>query len=417
LTVAFILKGYPRLSESFIAQEIEGLETRGVDIRIVSLRYPTDSRTHPVHDRIKAPVTYLPEYLHREPVRVARAWREMRRRPTYRTTLRAWLRDFRRDPSPNRVRRFGQALVLAHELPAGIERLHAHFLHTPASVVRYAAILTGLPWSCSAHAVDIYTTPEWEKREKLASCDWLVTCTAANRDHLGGFAPTPGKVLLAYHGLDFSRFQPPEEARPDRDGGNPDDPVRILSVGRAVEKKGYDDLLAALAAVPEGLNWRFIHIGGGKLARNLKQLARDLKIEPRVEWLDAQPQATVLANYRAADLFVLACRVARNGDRDGLPNVLMEAQSLGLCCIATDHSGIPELIEDGRTGVLVSPGDRAALADALARLIAGPAERLRLGAAGSFRVRAEFSAEAGLDMLAGRFARATTGKAESGKAA
>src|SRR5215472_886564 len=142
--VAFVLKGYPRLSETFIAQEILGLEQRGLEILIVSLRRPTDRSMHPVHRRIRATVLYLPEYLYREPRRVWRAWRRQRRRPGYRRARRVWFADLRRDPSPNRVRRFGQALVLAAELPDDVDRLHAHFLHTPASVARYAAVLAEL---------------------------------------------------------------------------------------------------------------------------------------------------------------------------------------------------------------------------------------------------------------------------------
>jgi len=179
--VAVVLKGYPRLSEAFIAQEIAALERRGLECLIVSLRRPTDRRRHPVHAEIRAPLLYLPEYLYREPLRVLRAWRRLRRWPTYAPARALWLRDLRRDPTPNRLRRFGQALVLADELPRDVTQLHVHFLHTPASVTRYAALLRGLPWSGSAHAKDIWTTPDWEKREKLAACAWLVTCTAANQ--------------------------------------------------------------------------------------------------------------------------------------------------------------------------------------------------------------------------------------------
>ncbi len=163
-TVAFILKGYPRLSETFIAQEIRALERLGLDIAIFSLRHPTDTGVHPIHGEIVAPVHYLPEYLHREPLRVWRAWRAFRGKPGHGAALTTWLGDLRRDFTRNRVRRFGQALVLAHELPAGVDRLHAHFLHTPASVARYASLLTGLPWSASAHAKDVWTTPGWEVR-------------------------------------------------------------------------------------------------------------------------------------------------------------------------------------------------------------------------------------------------------------
>ena len=127
---------------------------------------------------------YLPEYLKDEPRRVWRGWRRARRMAGYGAARRAWLRDLLRDPTPNRIRRFGQAVVLAAELPADIGQLHAHFLHTPASVARYAAAMRGLDWSVSAHAKDIWTIPDWEKREKLAAARWAVTCTETGRAHL-----------------------------------------------------------------------------------------------------------------------------------------------------------------------------------------------------------------------------------------
>ncbi len=409
--VAFILKGYPRLSETFIAQEIEALERRGLDIRIISLRHPTDQAVHPVHRRINAPVSYLPEYLYQEPLRVWRAWKLVRCWPGYRAARRLWLRDLLRDRSPNRGRRFGQALVLAAELGEEVRHLHAHFLHTPASVTRYAAHLTARSWSCSAHAKDIWTTPAWEKREKLAELDWLVTCSQAAHDHLAALAPqkngyddTQATVELIYHGIDLAQFAPPTIAGAERDGGNKADPVRILSVGRAVSKKGYDDLIAALADLPPSLHWRLVHIGGGNLLEKLQQQAQQAGIADRITWRGAQPQEAVLAAYRDADIFVLASRIAGNGDRDGLPNVLMEAQSQGLACIATAVSAIPELISHGETGILVEGRDRAELSQALAGLIAAPARRRQLGQAGQARVRDKFSHDFWIERLARKFA-------------
>jgi len=400
--VAFVLKGYPRLSESFIAQEIAALERRGLDILIVSLRRPTDARTHPVHAEIRARVLYLPEYLYRAPLRVLRAWWRVRRWPTYREALEQWLRDLARDATPNRIRRFGQALVLAAELPADIHRLHAHFLHTPASVTRYAAMLKRLPWTGSAHAKDIWTIPEWEKREKLASCAWLVTCTKANRDHLAALAP-PGRVELVYHGIDLTRFPQHSRTREHRDGHDADKPVVILSVGRLVEKKGTDVLLEALGRLPAHVHWRFVHAGGGPLKRTLERRARVLGIAGRVTWRGALAQDELLREYRAADLFVLACRIARNGDRDGLPNVLMEAQSQSLACVATRVAAIPELIEDRVTGVLVDAESPDQLARSLEELIGDPENRARLARAAHARLAARFGAEQNLVPLADRF--------------
>ena len=396
--VAFVLKGYPRLSETFIAQEIAALERRGLEILIVSLRRPTDARRHPVHEEIRAALLYLPEYLYQGPLRVLRAWLRLRKSRHYREARKIWLRDLARDPTPNRIRRFGQALVLANELPQDVKHLHAHFLHTPASVTRYAALLKGLPWTGSAHAKDIWTTPEWEKREKLASCEWLVTCTAVNHAHLAALAP-PGRVELVYHGLDFSRF-PPHERNPSNNGN---DPVVILSVGRLVEKKGTDVLLEALAQLPVDLHWRLVHVGGGPLKDKLERQARELGIADRVAWRGARTQTELLAEYRAGDLFALASRVARDGDRDGLPNVLAEAQSQGLACVATRVSGIPELIEHGATGLLVAPEEPAELARALETLLRDPFRRRALGEAGRRRVTQSFGLEANIARLARRF--------------
>jgi glycosyltransferase involved in cell wall biosynthesis len=348
-------------------------------------------------------VRYLPEYLKDEPRRVVAAWRQSRRLGGYRAARRAWLADLVRDLTPNRVRRFGQALVLAAELAPEIGHLHAHFIHTPASVTRYAAMMRGLPWSVSAHAKDIWTTPAWEKREKLASAEWSVTCTASGRRHLADLAPSPGRVVLSYHGIDLDRFAPPPARAAGDDGGDPARPVTLLSVGRAVEKKGYDDLLAALALLPPRLAWRLVHIGGGALARRLKRQAARLGLDDRIEWRGARPQPEVLAAHRAADLFVLAAKIGRDADRDGLPNVLMEAQSQRLACVATHLPGIAELIEDGRTGVLVPPGDPHALAGALAVLIGDPARRAALGAAGEGRVRQCFDMRDGVAELAALF--------------
>ena len=402
MRVAFILKGYPRLSETFIAQEIAALERRGLDILIVSLRRPTDSRRHAVHEEIRAALLYLPEYLLLEPIRTMRAWLKVRRTPNYKETRALWLRDLRRDPTPNRVRRFGQALVLAAELSPDVKQLHAHFLHTPASVTRYCAALLGLPWTGSAHAKDIWTIPEWEKREKLASCQWLVTCTRANRDYLAALAP-PGRVELVYHGLDFEKFRAQTAPARARDGRNAADPVTILSVSRLVEKKGTDVLLQALARIRPQLRWRFVHAGGGPLKGRLAELSVRLGISARVEWRGAMTQVELLEEYRKADLFALASRIASDGDRDGLPNVLAEAQSQGLACVATRVSAIPELVRDGETGLLVDANDPEALARALEALIANPARRRALGQAGQVRVAESFALDANIDALARKF--------------
>ena len=396
---AVVLKGYPRLSETFIAQEIKALEDLGLTLKLVSLRHPTDQTIHPIHREIHASVNYLPEYAYREPIRVLRGLVHAARRLRFGPAARAWLRDLGRDPTVNRVRRFAQALVLARELPPECHALYAHFIHTPASVARYASILVQRPWAVSAHAKDIWTIPAWEKQEKLSSCGFAVTCTQSNTEHLKALADRPDRVHRLYHGVDFRRFPDPGP-RIDASDGSATRPATLVSVGRAVPKKGYPVLLKALSRLPRDLAWRFVHVGGGPELPALKQLAIDLDIASRVEWRGALPQEAVLDIYRDADLFVLASIVTPDGDRDGLPNVLMEAQSQRLCCVASNLSGIPELIEDGDTGFLVPPGDDAALCRTIESLVRDPDRRADAAARALGKLRASFSSDREIGHLA-----------------
>jgi glycosyltransferase involved in cell wall biosynthesis len=398
--VAVVLKGWPRLSETFIAQEIAGLEARGVTLEIWSLRRPTDTHRHPVHDRVAARIVYLPEYLEDDPRRVWDAWRKARALPGYVAARQAFMADFRRDRTANRVRRWGQALVLAAELPASIDRLYAHFLHTPSSVTRYAALMRALPWSVSAHAKDIWTSEPWDISEKLAGCSWAVTCTAMGAARLRELAASPDKVKLVYHGLDFAHLPSLPGVRSRRDGSDPADPVVILSIGRKVEKKGYGDLLDALGSLPKTLHWRFEHVGGGDLAEILQAQAERLGIAERCTWLGAQPQKQVFAALGRADLFVLASKKAADGDQDGLPNVLMEAAHQGLAIVSTRAAAIGEFITDEENGLLVAPGSPDELSAALARMIAQPTLRQTLADRAGEVVCTRFSFDAGADWIA-----------------
>ena len=399
-----VLKGYPRLSETFIAQELLGLERLGYTLQLISLRHPTDTEIHPVHREIAAPVSYLPEYLHNEPGRVLKSVLHSVLKPGFYSAFGRFLADLVRDPTRNRVRRFGQALVMASELPASVRHLYAHFIHTPAAVTGYASMIAGLPWSCSAHAKDIWTSPDWELQQNLANTQWVATCTKTGWQHLKGLAARPENVHLIYHGLDLDRFPAPAvRADPLPDGATEATSVRLLSVGRAVDKKGFDTLLDALSLLPSEFHWHWTHIGGGGKLDKLRAQATKLGVDGRIRWLGAQSQQDVLRAYNENDLFVLPCRIAADGDRDGLPNVLVEAQSQQLACISTPISGIPELIEDGDTGVLVPPNDPQQLADAIVALGRDPARRDGLARAGAQRVRAAFDATAGFGQLAQLF--------------
>ena len=397
-----VLKGYPRVSETFIAQELYGLEQAGLQFDIVSLRHPYDSFRHAIHDQIAAPVMYLPETLIEEPARVAAAFAKTTTHRGFWRALVQFAKDFVRDPTVDRLRRFGQALVLAAEASDRAGWLHAHFAHTPTSVARYASIMLDVPFSISAHAKDIWTTRDWDLREKLSEAHWTVTCTKSGAQHLSELAPNAA-VHLSYHGLDLDRFPPAPQRHASRDGSDSKDPVRLVSVGRAVPKKGYDTLLKALARLPQTLSWRFEHIGRGPELETIKAQAAELGLGDRVLWRGPQNQTEVLAAYRRSDIFVLASRQTADGDRDGLPNVLVEAASQGLACIATDISAIPELIEDRKSGLLIRPEDPDRLATALSKAIRDPDLRARLGDAAAAKVRQNFDFLPGIRRLKALF--------------
>ncbi len=398
---AVVVKGWPRLSETFIAQELALLEEAGHRFEIWSLRKPTDRKTHPLHARVSAPVRYLQEYLHDAPLRTLRGalWALGHRRGW--ALLWLWLGDFRRDLTLNRIRRLGQAMSLARELPQDIAGLYVHFLHTPASVARYAAFLRRLPWGFSAHAKDIWTSPDWELAEKIESAAFGATCTAYGAAQLRSLAPAgeEDRVSLIYHGLELDRFPaPPVRDLASANAAGADRKFDILSVGRLVEKKGFDRLIEALALIPGEIDWRWTHIGGGDLKAELAEQARGLGLAERIVWRGAEDQTEVVAAMRASDLFVLPSRVARDGDRDGLPNVLMEAATQKLPIISTAVAAIPEFIRDGFEGVLSADAPEA-LASAISALAQDPQRRLNLAEAAYKRLVEEFLAEPGVGRL------------------
>jgi len=398
--LAVVVKGWPRLSETFIAQELLALERAGLSFEIWSLRHPTDRKTHPLHDKLRAPVHYLSEYLHLEPIRVTRGVLAAFLLPGFWRSLKPFTRDLIRDPTRNRVRRFGQACVMARELPKQTKAIYAHFLHTPSSVARYTSMMRRIPWSFSAHAKDIWTPPDWDLREKLDGATngagFGVTCTAIGADRLEHLAEST-RIDLVYHGLDLDRFPKP----PHRAQRNIGAPLNLLSVGRLVEKKGFDRLIEALNLLPDGIDWHWTHIGGGDLKGELTLRAQRLNVADRVTWRGACDQLEVIEAMQNADLFILPSRVAEDGDRDGLPNVLMEAASQKLPILSTPVSAIPEFIDDGVHGILSSDAPED-LAQNILRFEQQPQLGPLLAEAAFERLQTEFRMQPGIDRLTRR---------------
>lgn len=395
--LAIVVKGYPRLSETFIARELAGLQRRGIAFTLHALRHP-GADAHLTGPASRLACDHLPEYLHEAPLTVAGAVVRAAALRGFPGALRAFLADLARDLSRARVRRFGQACVLAVRLDPTVRHIHCHFAHSPASVARYAALMTGVRFSVSAHAKDVWTTAAWDLRAKLDEAVFVATCNMPARDRLLEVAPDC-RLSLVRHGVDASLVLPSAALSP-RDGGEADAPVRLVAVARAVEKKGLALLIDAMSQLAGSLNVRLDHFGDGPLLDGLRTLVRSRGLEAMVTFHGGRPHDEIIAAMDRSDILVFPGDVAADGDRDGLPNALLEANARGLCVVACDAGGVADAVRDGLTGALVPRGDARALALRVEELCRTPAERFRL-AQGALAINAPLlDAEAGYDRIA-----------------
>jgi glycosyltransferase involved in cell wall biosynthesis len=389
--VGFILKGFPRLSESFILREILMLEAMGLDLHIFALRDPGETHVHERVAEVRAAVTYLPDrFLEALGLVFGANLRLAARMPLrYAAGLVEAVAHSIRELDPATLKRFLQAGVLVQRaLPGtGVRHLHSHFCNDPTTVACFASRLSGVPYSFSAHAKDIYTQRPGRLAGKIAGARFVTTCTGSNHAHLERLAAGTTPILRCYHGIELDRYHPAAERR------EPSRAPHILTVGRLVAKKGFPVLLDALAIVRDRrLDFRCTVVGRGPLEQALREQIARLALQDRVTLAGALPESDVAELYRSVDLFALACEVEANGDRDGIPNVVIEAMASGLPVVSTDVSGLPECVERGVTGLLVPERQPLALADAIARLISAPDLAARMGRAGRAKVEREFAA-------------------------
>jgi glycosyltransferase involved in cell wall biosynthesis len=291
-----------------------------------------------------------------------------------------------------------EALWLARDLRRrGAGHLHAHFAHSPAAVAYMVHLCSGLPFSFTAHAKDIYTTLPRNLRIRAQAATFVITCTDFNRRHLEGLleGARHAPIHVLYHGTDLTRFSPVGR-RPHAD--------RVVSVGRLVPKKGYEYLIRALARLAEtGRPVSCEIFGGGGLREALAEQIETAGLAALVQLRGARLQEDVIGAYRTASVFALAPVVMEDGDRDGIPNVLVEAMASEVPVIATRISGIPELIEDGVDGLLVEPRDAEGLAAAIQRLLDDPELAARLALAGRLKVERQFDISVTCKRLVGLF--------------
>ena len=392
--IGYVLKRFPRISETFVAAELIELERQGEHVTVFALSRPDEPFEHGFVQELRARVVYLPHRPLRQPGRVLRALAS-----AWRRAPRGWLRAARSalaPPSLKGWRKLMQATVLRRELElARIDHVHAHFATSAARLASLARLMDGPTYSVTAHAKDIFheEVESVRLREKLAGAAFVATVSEANADYL---APLLGsrRPLVVSNAVDLARLGAPEA------NGRTADVV--LSVARLIEKKGLGDLVAASGILRRrGLVHTVELVGDGPLWGELEAAAA--REGTTVRFHGALPSEQVLRLYRRAAVFCLPCVVAASGDRDGLPTSVLEAMALGVPVVTTPLNGLAEAVVDGETGLLVPGHDPAALADALELLLVDPALRERLATAARRRVEERFSLSRSVEQLRALF--------------
>lgn len=386
LRIGYVVKRFPRVSETFIAQEIIELERRGAEVSVLTLGVNDEPAAHAWLGGLRAEVRLLSQPF-------ADAWTELAARyrvpDSQRNAARAVLNALS-DPMQRGHRALSQAVEIARLAEAGkIDHLHAHFANQPAMTTLLAHQLCGVPFSVTAHAKDIWTNPGgpayWRRLARAAS--FIVTVSDMTRRHVAKLVgePLASSVRRLYNGIDLAALQPGAVRLTDSAE------ARLLCVARQVEKKGLDTLLDACGLLQrQGVAFRLDLFGDGQLAPLLRRQAAALGLDGRVTFRGAVAHEQVVAAMQASDVFVLPCRVAADGDMDTLPTVLLEAMACGLPCISTPIVGIGEIVERGVTGELVPPADAPKLAEAIELLLRDPVNRMRMGQAGRIRAAQYF---------------------------
>jgi colanic acid/amylovoran biosynthesis glycosyltransferase len=392
--VGYVLKRYPRISETFVANELLELERLGERLTVFAVSRPEEPFTHRFVRDLSAEVVYLPHRPWREPARVARAlWRVVR------SHGRGWLGAARYSLWPPRrkgLRRLLQATVLRAEMErAGIDHAHAHFATAAARLANLAWRMGGPSYSVTVHAKDIYHREVRldHLRDKLSPARFVATVSGANRSYLEQL-DLNGRLRVVPNSVDLRRLGPARSA--------PGEPGLVLSVARLVEKKGLPDLVAACGLLAlRGESPRLEIVGDGPLRGRLERAAARIGVDARFR--GALPQEEVLELMRRAAVFCLPCVVAADGDRDGLPTSVLEAMALGVPVVTTAVNGLAEAVLHERTGLVVPQGDPSALADAIQRLLTDPVLAARLAVGGRRRVERKFSLERSATLLRSLF--------------
>jgi glycosyltransferase involved in cell wall biosynthesis len=391
--VLYVLSKFPCYDEAFLLREIHGVSQR-IDTWIFSLRAADETVVHDAARALVARTLYVP-FLFSWRLAAAHA-RVLATRPLryLRALARVVAGNWR---SPGFLARnlvlFPKSVWLAQwALDNGVSHVHGGWATYPASVALTVAEITGLPWSFSGHAHDIYLDTT-QLAEKLRSAAFVSTCTASNAVHLRALAPelSAERIAVLHHGVRLADFP---AAR--RSG-----PLHILSVGTLNPHKGFAPLVDALALLArEGREFRCTIVGGGPLEAALRARIAEAGLESRVQMTGALPQSEVLPRYGESSVFVL---MAQPEWHWGIPNVIIEALAARNAVVTTRFGSVEELVKDGETGLIVPPKDPAALAAALRRLADVPELRQQLAEAGHSAVARDFDLDSAVAWYVERF--------------
>lgn len=393
--IAYMLDGFPVASETFIIQEILELKKRGLNIHLFARDriddIPYNALTHSESSRLIDETCYLNPY----------AMVVNKKMLHLRTFLRHPLRYLRTLSFSYRLGgetfiAFKSAPLYVREMKSrNIDHIHAHFARRACTFSMLVSMMTGIPFSFSAHAHDIYASDALNISNHIAAAEFVVTCTACNQRHLREKYGKPAheKVILNYHGVDTNNFVPGDRKTNSR--------ISILSIGRLVEKKGFAYLIKAISILKRSpdVDVSVMIIGDGPQMKTLTGLVRDLHLEDTVHLTGSLPMEEVKDALKRTDIFVLPSRVASNGDRDGIPNVILEAMSMSVPVVTTAVSGIPEVIRDGVDGMLMESGTTEAIADAIRVLYRDESLRKTLGENARKRMTGQFHRDNHIDRL------------------
>jgi glycosyltransferase involved in cell wall biosynthesis len=385
-SLVYIIGTYPGLTTTFIDREIRALRRQGVQVRVISIRKPHTILSFN-QDELRKITSYLipVSWLKFAATHLRFAFQKPK---TYFGTL----LELARNPHPGIAARLKTVLHFAEGVyAAGLiseypcDHIHAHFVDRASTAALVAGRLLKISYSVTAHANDIYINPILLPL-KLSQASFVATCTDFNRQHLQEIVHLNGKLHCLYHGLDLENYPP------SADHSMEIIPT-IISVGQLKEKKGFQYLLqACMILKSKDYMFNCQIIGEGNLRQELERQIHELSLENLVTLRGALPHESVIQEYQHSTLFVLPCITGSDGDRDGIPNVILEAMAMQLPVISTHHSGIPEVIKSGVNGLLVPPADVQSLADAIAQLLDNPSLRTQLGRRGRQTVTEQFNA-------------------------